>query len=124
MFLLSRALQIKGTEAVMKGNRKAAVEPLLKSAKYIKQLRAAYPKLTEDEASQLPGIIYVEACVLAMAGETDKAMAALEDAYNSGFADLNLLNTDHDLDGLRKLPRFETLLQSATAKLAVKAKDP
>ena len=97
---------------------------MLKSAKFIKQLRAAYPKLTEDEASQLPGILYVEACVLAMAGETDKAMAGLEDAVNSGFADLNLLNTDHDLDRLRKLPRFETLVQSAKARLAGKPKEP
>ncbi len=123
LFLLIQGYQMQGNVAIQSGNTMAASEPLLKSAKYIKQLRAAYPKLTLQEAELLPVCLYNEACVLAMTGETDKAMTALEDACDSGFADLGRLSDDHDLDKLRSLPRFKTFLQSATVKLVAKAKE-
>ena len=109
LFLLSRVLQNQGSIAIKAGNTVAASDSLVKSAKYMKQLRAAYPKLTEEEASELPVILYNEACVLPLAGDAAPAVAALEDAFDSGFSDLNQLNTDHDLDKrARRLssPRF------------------
>jgi thiol-disulfide isomerase/thioredoxin len=123
LLLLSRVLQAKGVSIVQGSGTKAGAEWWLKSAKYIKQLRSAYPKLTEQEAVELPAILYNEACVLALQGETEKAMAALEDAFNSGFQDLDLLTKDPDLDALRSLPAFNTLMKEALARLAAKAKE-
>jgi thiol-disulfide isomerase/thioredoxin len=122
LFLLCRLLENKGMTAIQQGNTAAGSESLLKSAKYIKQLRKAYPKLTNQEAGELPAILYNEACVLALTAEGAAAMAALEDAVNSGFTDLDLLNTDHDLDKLRALPAFKTFLKSTTDKLMARAK--
>lgn len=123
LFLLSRVLQVRGALAIREGNKALASEALIKSAKYARQLRSAYPQLTNQEANELPLILSNESRVLAQAKQTDAALAALEDAYNSGFADLDFLIYDHDLDNLRSLPRFQTFLKSMTAKLMAKAKE-
>jgi thiol-disulfide isomerase/thioredoxin len=122
LFTLSNLLEKKGMAAIQGGDTAAGSDPLLKAAKYMKQLRAAYPKLSNAEANELPNILYNEACVLALAGDADKSMAALEDACNSGFADFNLLSTDKDLDKLRSLASFKTWLESAKVKIAANVK--
>jgi thiol-disulfide isomerase/thioredoxin len=123
LFLLSRVLLMKGLLASEGGNLVAGSEPILKSARYIKQLRTSFPNLTEQESRELPIFLYNEACALALKGESDKAMAALEDACNSGFSDLSKLNDDKALDKLRSQPRFKTFLESVAVKLAARAKE-
>jgi hypothetical protein len=53
---------------------------------------------------------YNIACALALAGEGDAALAALERAYALGFANEHLLRQDEDLRSLHADPRFRRLV--------------
>ena len=62
----------------------------------------------------LPGSCIVQynlACSLAMTGEPDAAMDALESAVRLGYGDLAHLQVDPDLDPLRSHHRFRRLLR-------------
>jgi tetratricopeptide (TPR) repeat protein len=54
---------------------------------------------------------YDLACYLALAGDREPALDALEQALAKGFEDLEWLLRDPDLDSLRKLLRYELLLR-------------
>jgi thiol-disulfide isomerase/thioredoxin len=123
IFLLARVLQVRGMLAIKGGDKAAASIALVDSAKYMRQLRAAFPLLMNEEAGEMPGIFYNEARVLAQEKKTDAAMAALKDAFDAGAADLDLLSKDPDLSNLRSLPAFQEFLKTTTAKLAAQAKE-
>ncbi len=123
LFLLSRVLQMKGQMAIQAGNSSAAIDPLLKSAQYIKQFRTTFPDLTQLEATELSFILFQEACALGRKGETDKAFAVLQDACNSGYSDLAALKGDQSLDKVRALPQFKAFLESVTGKMLAKTRE-
>ena len=57
-----------------------------------------------------PSVLYNVACVLALAGETDRPMELLERAVLPGMANRIWLEHDSDLDSLRDLPRFKAFV--------------
>ena len=56
---------------------------------------------------------YNIACLYALAGEPDRALAWLETAVLAGFDRISLLRNDPDLDALRDDPRFQQCVQLA-----------
>jgi TolB-like protein/Tfp pilus assembly protein PilF len=56
------------------------------------------------------GVRYNVACLYALEGEPERAIAALEDAFEVGFGNRDWIERDPDLDSLRRHPRFEALL--------------
>lgn len=56
------------------------------------------------------GVRYNVACLHAVAGEPDAAIALLEEALPMGFGNREWLERDPDLDSLRGDPRFQALL--------------
>ncbi len=54
-------------------------------------------------------IQYNVACLLALAGKPDKSIDCLENAVKAGFAHMDWVERDPDLDSLRTLPRFQSL---------------
>lgn len=70
-------------------------------------------------ARLLPGdnvVQYNLACSLTMMGLLGEALVALRTALESGYDDLDYLRADSDLDGLRKEPGYEALLQEFEPK--------
>ena len=57
-----------------------------------------------------PVVLYNVACFYAMQGDTERALELLENAVNLGWGDRAWLETDSDLDSLRQIDRFKTLL--------------
>jgi serine/threonine protein kinase/tetratricopeptide (TPR) repeat protein len=55
------------------------------------------------------GICYNVACLYAVEGDADRAIACLEDAVRAGFAHRDWVENDPDLDSLREDPRFQAL---------------
>jgi serine/threonine protein kinase/Flp pilus assembly protein TadD len=55
------------------------------------------------------GICYNVACLYAVEGDADRAIACLEDAVRAGFAHRDWIENDPDLDSLREDPRFQAL---------------
>ncbi len=56
--------------------------------------------------------IYNMACLKSLKGNLDDAMAHLERACDAGFTDFLHIEQDSDLNNLRKLPRYLTLINS------------
>jgi len=57
------------------------------------------------------GVRYNVACLYALEGETEKAIATLEEAIQVGFGNKGWIEHDPDLDPIRGHPRFKTLLE-------------
>jgi len=57
-----------------------------------------------------PMLLYNLACIYGLAREVDRALDCLERAVERGFAHVGWIERDSNLDTLRGLPRFETLL--------------
>jgi TolB-like protein/tetratricopeptide (TPR) repeat protein len=56
------------------------------------------------------GVRYNVACLYALEGELERAISALEDAFEVGFGNRDWIERDPDLDSLRGHPRFQALL--------------
>lgn len=57
------------------------------------------------------GVRYNVACLYALEGLSDRAIASLEEAFKAGFANLEWIENDPDLDPIRNDPRFQELLK-------------
>ena len=75
-----------------------------RSAEARRHLAGAIELRPED-----PEVLYRKAVVHILAGETAGAMSALEAALKHGFSP-DLARHDNDLDSLRALPAYKTLL--------------
>ena len=75
---------------------------------YDKGYELAERALGQDEDE--PVVLYNVACFYTHAGDVDKALDLLERAVDKGWGDKAWLETDSDLDSLRDLPRFQSIL--------------
>ena len=57
-----------------------------------------------------PGVLYNVACLYALEGKADEAIAGLETAIRAGIGDREWVAHDPDLDSLRGDPRFQALV--------------
>jgi len=57
------------------------------------------------------GVLYNVACVYSNAGRNQEAIGYLEQAIDAGFSQKEWIENDHDLDPLRKEPRFQALMR-------------
>ncbi len=80
-----------------------------------------YANLKEKDKSEalefMQEIKYNLACVFSLANKKQDALENLEESVSLGFLDYELFATDTDLKNIRKLPRFETLLESNKSKV-------
>jgi TolB-like protein/tetratricopeptide (TPR) repeat protein len=90
-----RALYLGGTAHLRLGRRREAFE-------WAERALALEP----DE----PSVLYNVACVLALAGETDRSMDLLERAVLPGMANRIWIEHDSDVDSLREHPRFKAFM--------------
>ncbi|HLN33448.1 MAG TPA: TlpA disulfide reductase family protein [Gemmataceae bacterium] len=118
LFLLCSVCEGQGNMVAQGSDTKSASVWLLKAANYGKQLRTAYPQLNDQEKTLLSEVLYNEACAEAVAGHSDQALAALKDAFASGFSQVDKLTTDADLKSLQDLPAFKQAFGDLLAKAA------
>ncbi|MCB0595205.1 MAG: tetratricopeptide repeat protein [Lewinellaceae bacterium] len=62
-------------------------------------------------APEDPMVLYNAGCVFALLGRQVEAMECLEKAYEKGISQREWYENDSNLDGLRGLPQFRTLLE-------------
>jgi tetratricopeptide (TPR) repeat protein len=58
-----------------------------------------------------PMVLYNVACVQALAGRAEEAMASIEQSVRTGLNQLDWLKNDSNLDLLRSDPRFQALVR-------------
>ena len=56
-------------------------------------------------------LLYNAACNFAQLGRTDEGISALEQAVDRGYGDRSWMQHDSDLEPLRELPRYKSLLE-------------
>jgi len=81
-----------------------------KSARYMRQLKAAVPELQAQEANLYSLALYNDACAEALYGSPDKAISLLEEALRAGFPRPDEIDRDEDFKSLKDEPRFKALL--------------
>jgi adenylate cyclase len=59
-----------------------------------------------------PLLLYNMACMHAMLGDADEALNCLESAVDKGYGQKDWVAQDCDLDSLRELPRFKSIVQA------------
>lgn len=89
------------------GAYEKAIEGFAEAAKALAALRTPEARFYRSRA------LYGAACSHAMLGQSDRALQVLEESVRGGFRDLDLLENDAELDGLREDPRFEKLVRLA-----------
>lgn len=70
-----------------------------------------------DINSENPMVSYNLAVLRLHQSRTDDALKALEDSFKLGFNHFDAMERDHDLDGLRKHPKFKALLAQYRSKV-------
>jgi adenylate cyclase len=58
-----------------------------------------------------PGVLYNLTCIYSLAGKIELALDCFEIAIQSGFASLEWIENDLDLDPIRNHPRFQKALK-------------
>ena len=59
-----------------------------------------------------PMLLYNVACTYSQLGRLDDALVALERAVDKGFGDKTWLEHDSDLEPLRAMPRYQSIVQT------------
>jgi adenylate cyclase len=91
----SRAYQMGAIAYIELGNREKGLEWGAKA-------------VTMDPENSM--LLYNAACVFSAAGDTEQAIASLEKAIDTGYANKGALMSDPDLDPIRTDPRFQPLV--------------
>ena len=73
-----------------------------------------HEKMLRFEAVESPA--YARACSHALKGETDAALAALEEAFRAGYDDFERAESDPAIAPLRRDPRFADLIKRYRSK--------
>ncbi|QVL31105.1 TlpA family protein disulfide reductase [Telmatocola sphagniphila] len=104
-----------------KSNPEVAYPLMKKSAGYLRSLKKVdktnIPKSFEGQ------VFYNEACAFARENKKEEALASLNDCLASGFEEVELLDTDEDLNSIRELPEFKAIVPKFKEKLLVVAKE-
>jgi thiol-disulfide isomerase/thioredoxin len=98
-------------------DRKASSGIYFKSATAARKLRGTFKNLTPPESALTAQALYNEACALAREGQGDRAMASLAEAFDAGFQEVSLFETDGDLDSLRARPDFQEFRKGISRKI-------
>jgi len=83
----------------------------------IEKAHETYIKVAEYERYRASAL-YNHACIHAVRKEVDEAFRLLNESYEAGLANVDLLRTDPELDALRSDPRFGELLLKISKRAA------
>jgi len=119
------ALRVLAAIDIDRGNdleRPRRTEVFLRGAEVARLLRAAFPDATPPERLIIKEAIFREACSYAATDKPDDALRSLAEAIEAGYASLDVLMHEKELESLRKLPKFQELLALAEKNALVIAK--
>jgi formylglycine-generating enzyme required for sulfatase activity/thiol-disulfide isomerase/thioredoxin len=122
---LSRHAQFeaeRARELVEGGQREEAGKHFHNAAASLRNLRSSYADLGETERDFASGILYEDCRAYAWAGDSQKALETLREAFTAGYSNLDWAETDPDLRPLRALPEFAPLISQECARLLEREK--
>jgi thiol-disulfide isomerase/thioredoxin len=117
-FLVAAVAQQRAMQLAQGKDRAEAGRLFVRSAELMRALQKRLGAgLAPPEQGLLQIAAYNEACSFALAGESEKALASLREAFlEFGATNFDHLDNDEDLVSLRKLPAFAELKEQIAAK--------
>jgi thiol-disulfide isomerase/thioredoxin len=109
IYLLGAMTAVQGQKAEDKAERIAMFR---KSAAAFAKLQRLHKDLTDYEKRFLTLSKIGEARVLASEGKPEPALAAIKQAIDGGFDDLDAIEKETDLEPVRKLPQYKELTEA------------
>lgn len=91
---------------------------IVQAGGYIKTLQETYQDLTAEERETVASVMFEEACAHARSKRQEEFSGAFNAAMEAGFADLNRLNSEPDLEAFRKIPAMDALIRGAVESIA------
>ncbi|MBL8820045.1 MAG: redoxin domain-containing protein [Planctomyces sp.] len=95
------------------GSKELSLEACTRAGEMLEKALAAN---VEVEQSLKPFVYYNHACVKSLNGKADEALVLLEKAVESGFNDMQQLQSDTDLTAVRDLPGYAEKVSGWEAK--------
>ena len=115
--MLAKVQQGAAIQTLQTKGDKAAGPLFIAGAAVARELQKRFQPLNAEEQSLVSQSLYNGACFKAKDGKLDEAQTLLAESVSAGFDDLNLLDTDTDLDPLREQPTFKTWRSEVDAAL-------
>lgn len=115
--MLAKMQQGAAIQTLQTAGERAARPLFLAGAALARQLNQKFQPLSPDEQSLVAQSLYNGACFLAKDNKLKEAQAYLADSIDAGFDDVNLLDTDADLNPLREQPEFKPWRDGIAAKI-------
>jgi tetratricopeptide (TPR) repeat protein len=104
------ALQGAAYSIEQSGDREAATRRYLQAAQVMRELKAEFGELTEDESSVYAEALYNEACCQSLAGQFQDSIRTLQQALELGFRPSTPIAQQTALDPLRDMPEYKQLV--------------
>lgn len=121
--MLAKVQQGAAIQTLQTSGEKAAGPLFLAGAELARQLQKKFQPLDADEQALIAQSLYYGACFLAKGNKLAEAQNFLAESVDAGFDDLNLIDSDADLNPLREQPAYEPWRKEIDAKItASKAK--
>lgn len=105
--MLAKVQQGAAIQTLQTKGDQAAGPLFIAGAAVARELQKRFQPLNAEEQSLVSQSLYNGACFKAKDRKLDEAQTLLAEAVNAGFDDLNLLDTDTDLNPLREQPAFK-----------------
>lgn len=113
--LIIQLLQYRSMARLQRNDRGSALTEFIETANYARRLQKAYKDLSQSEYTMIANALYNGACGQALSSQYNEALATLKDAQTAGYSNWKWAAEDGDLQALRGLPEFRSLLYSTTS---------
>lgn len=77
-----------------------------------------------NDTTDISGTLYNAACIYARIGQKQEAIGYLKKAIENGYKHFQHIHVDYDLDCLRDMPEYETLIQNLPSATPAPVADP
>jgi uncharacterized membrane protein len=112
--LIIQLLQYRSAARLQRNDRGSALTEFVETASYARRLQKVYKDLSQAEYMMIANALYNGACGQAMSSQYNEALATLRDAQTAGYSNWKWAAEDEDLQALRGLPEFRSLLYTTT----------
>ncbi len=93
---------------------------IVSAGAYLRTLQGYFSDFTKEEKELFAGVLFDEACAHARSNRRDEFSGAFSAAISEGFADIERLKSDHDLNEFRKVPDLKSMIDQAIESISKK----
>ena len=93
---------------------------IVSAGAYLRTLQGYFSDFTTEEKELFAGVLFDEACAHARSNRREEFSGAFSAAISEGFADVERLQNDPDLNEFRKVPELKNMIDQAIESISKK----